>query len=64
MQMQRTRIEEVAGEPNDEIYMIFRVYHLDKERISVQIYLDPESLRQAGRLIFTAESYSVLPGQL
>ncbi|EDN02425.1 predicted protein [Histoplasma mississippiense (nom. inval.)] len=55
---------EVAGEPNDEIYMIFRVYHLDKESIGVQIYLDPESLRQEERFIFTAESYSVVPGQL
>ncbi|QSS52986.1 hypothetical protein I7I53_00094 [Histoplasma capsulatum var. duboisii H88] len=61
--MQRMQIE-VAGAPNDEIYMIFRVYHLDKESIGVQIYLDPESLRQEGRLIFTAESYSVVPGQL
>ncbi|PGH03863.1 hypothetical protein GX51_03851 [Blastomyces parvus] len=61
--MQRMQIQ-VDREPNDEIYMIFRVYHLDKEGIGVQIYLDPESLRQAGRLIFTAESYNVLPAQL
>jgi hypothetical protein len=44
-----------------EIYVVFRVYYLGKESMGLKIYVDPESLRQEERLIFSPESYSVYP---
>jgi hypothetical protein len=59
--MQRMQVEE--DESSDEIYIIFRVYQLNKETMGVRIYIDPESLRQQGRLVFTADSYNVVPSR-
>lgn len=55
------RIEE-TGQAEPEIYMIFRVYYLGSEGMGLKVYVNPESLRQEGRLIFSPESYSVYPG--
>ena len=44
-----------------QIYMIMRVYNLGKDDMGLEVYLDPEALRQNNRLRFTAESYSVVP---
>lgn len=46
---------------NANVYMIFRVYNLGSDGIVARIYLDPETLRERGRLQFTPESYSVSP---
>lgn len=40
-------------QPNASVYMIFRVYKLGSKGIAVQIYLDPEILRERGMLHFT-----------
>lgn len=44
------------------IYVIFRVYNLGKDDMSLRIYVDPDALRRQGVLRFTPESYSVTPG--
>jgi hypothetical protein len=44
-----------------EIYIIFRVFSLDRKNMGVRIYLDPEGLRREGSLDFISESYSVIP---
>ncbi|KAL4952077.1 hypothetical protein BDW69DRAFT_26786 [Aspergillus filifer] len=47
-----------------EIYIIFRVYNLGKENTRARVYVDPESLREEGDLLFYPESYKVSPGLL
>lgn len=49
-------------QPNPDIYLIFRVHHLGKRNMGVQVYVDPEGMRQEGSLVFRSESYSVRPG--
>lgn len=41
--------------------MIVRVFNVDKPDISFKFYLDPESMREGGFLIFTEENWSVTP---
>lgn len=43
------------------IYVIFRVYNLGKDNMSLRIYVDPDALRRQDVLRFTPESYSVTP---
>jgi hypothetical protein len=50
-----------VGLEEPEIYVVFRVYYLGKESMGLKIYVDPESLRQEQRLVFSPESYSVYP---
>ncbi|KAE8310815.1 hypothetical protein BDV41DRAFT_566266 [Aspergillus transmontanensis] len=58
--MQRTQIWPTDGFP-DEVYIVFRVYHLGRDSMRVEAYVDPESLRLQGMLTFTPETYSVCP---
>ncbi|KAK4235362.1 hypothetical protein C8A03DRAFT_36794 [Achaetomium macrosporum] len=50
------------AEERSRVYMIFRVYGLESERIGMHVYLDPEYLRLDGQLVFTGEVWSVTPG--
>ena len=52
------------SENTNRIYVIFRVFNLDKDSPAVRIYLDPETMRTQGDLIFRAENWSVVPGQV
>ncbi|KAI0112046.1 hypothetical protein GGR51DRAFT_53809 [Nemania sp. FL0031] len=45
------------------IYMVMRVFNVNKDNIGVKIYLDPEKLRHDGLLVFTELGYSVKPGK-
>ncbi|KAK2034152.1 hypothetical protein LX32DRAFT_722382 [Colletotrichum zoysiae] len=60
-QYQRMR-NNVVTEDSDTLYVIFRVYNVGQENIGVKVYVDPETLRLAGRLQFTGETWSVVPG--
>jgi len=42
--------------------MIARVANVDKSSIDLKLYVDPESMRQEGSLVFTPETWSVVPG--
>ncbi|KAI3332631.1 hypothetical protein F4824DRAFT_474516 [Ustulina deusta] len=44
------------------IYVIFRVFNVDKDSIGLKIYMDPEKLRCDGLLVFTEQAYAVTPG--
>lgn len=44
------------------IYMIFRVFNMGSSSISARIYLDPDRMRQEGRLRFSADRWTVTPG--
>jgi hypothetical protein len=45
-----------------EVYIIMRVYWASSQRIGMRIYVDPEQLRQDGELLFTGETWSIVPG--
>ncbi|KAH7131532.1 hypothetical protein B0J13DRAFT_529518 [Dactylonectria estremocensis] len=49
-------------EDRSEVYIIFRVFWLNSERIGLYVYFDPEQLRQDGQLVFTGQTWSVTPG--
>lgn len=49
------------NENHSEIYMILRVFRVQSEMIGMSIYMDPEQLRLDGDLVFTGESWSVVP---
>jgi hypothetical protein len=49
------------GEISPEVYIILRVFNLDKDTIDMHLYVDPKGIEDGGVLVFTPESYSVLP---
>ncbi|KUI64846.1 hypothetical protein VM1G_00100 [Cytospora mali] len=57
-QYQRMRDNELTPGKTDTIYAIFRVYDLGRgdRPVGLKIYLDPETLRLASQLEFTAQS--------
>lgn len=61
-QMKNTSL---SGETTNEIYVIFRVYHLDQgdQGPGLRVYVDPESLRVSGELDFSAPTWTVVPGE-
>lgn len=50
------------SEDRSEVYMILRVFNLNTDRIGMCVYLDPEQLRQDRWLLFTGQTWSVVPG--
>jgi hypothetical protein len=49
-------------EDRSVVYMILRVFGLRSDKIGMSVYLDPEQLRQDGRLLFMGQPWSVVPG--
>ncbi|KAJ6007726.1 hypothetical protein N7540_011702 [Penicillium herquei] len=47
---------------HSEVYMILRVFEIRGSSIGMRVYLDPEQLRLDGALVFTGETWSVVPG--
>jgi len=47
---------------HSEVYMVLRVSEIESSGLSMAVYLDTEQLRLDGRLLFTAETWSVVPG--
>ena len=46
--------------PSDnEIYILFRVFNIDKAQIGLKIFVDPEMARQRGELNFTVDTWAV-----
>ncbi|KAJ5646964.1 hypothetical protein N7490_003336 [Penicillium lividum] len=46
-----------------EVYLIFRVFDICGGNLGMKVYLDPEQLRLDEGLVFTEQSWSVVPGQ-
>jgi hypothetical protein len=59
--MERVRLRE--GQASPEVYIILRVFNLDKDTIDMRLYVDPKGIEERGDLVFTPESYSVLPAE-
>lgn len=53
---------ESGSENPATVYVIFRVFNLDKDSVDLRIYVDPEVMREKRALVFTAETWSILPG--
>lgn len=49
-------------EERSRVYLVLRVFGVESQRIGMQVYLDPESLRRNGQLVFTGATWSVTPG--
>jgi hypothetical protein len=45
-----------------EVYLILRVFDIRGPNIGMCVYFDPEQLRLDGGLVFTGETWSVVPG--
>ncbi|KAM0302573.1 hypothetical protein ACHAPM_004575 [Fusarium culmorum] len=50
------------SDDHSEIYMVFRVFWLDSDDISLCLYIDPEQLRQDESLLFKGQAWTVTPG--
>ncbi|RTE73601.1 hypothetical protein BHE90_011964 [Fusarium euwallaceae] len=46
----------------DKIYVVFRVYEVEKAEVQLRVYVNPARLEGSGRLVYTAETWSVRPG--
>ncbi|KAK4209476.1 hypothetical protein QBC37DRAFT_391255 [Rhypophila decipiens] len=46
-----------------EVYIILRVFSIESTRPGMCVYFDPEELRVGGGLVFTGETWSVVPGR-
>ena len=49
------------NEDHSEVYMVLRVFGIQNEKIGMSIYMDPEQLRVNGELVFTGQTWSVVP---
>lgn len=47
---------------HSEVYLIFRAFDIRGSNIGMRVYFDPEQLRLDGELLFTGETWSVIPG--
>ncbi|KAJ4314945.1 hypothetical protein N0V84_008639 [Fusarium piperis] len=46
----------------DKVYVVFRVYEVEKAAVQLRVYVNPATLEDSGHLIYTAETWSVKPG--
>ncbi|KAI1353752.1 hypothetical protein F5Y01DRAFT_50390 [Xylaria sp. FL0043] len=62
-QRMREHVNAIDSSTDDPtIYIIFRVFNVDRDSIGVKLYLDPEKLRRNGLLVFREQVYCVTPG--
>jgi hypothetical protein len=46
-----------------EVYVIIRVFNLNKDNIDMRVYVDPAAMEERHELNFTAQQWSVVPGK-
>ncbi|RSL61952.1 hypothetical protein CEP54_005994 [Fusarium duplospermum] len=56
------RLMHECRDSTDKIYVVFRVYEVEKTAVQLRVYVNPAKLEGSGRLIYTAETWSVRPG--
>ncbi|KAI8721773.1 hypothetical protein NCS52_00319800 [Fusarium sp. LHS14.1] len=62
MSKSQYRLIHECQDSTDKIYVVFRVYEVEKAAAQLRIYVNPARLEDTGRLIYTAETWSVRPG--
>ena len=55
-------MRDVHASRDNKVYVILRVFQVERERIGLRVYVDPEQARVDGRLLFTGETWSIVPG--
>ncbi|OJD13250.1 hypothetical protein AJ78_06272 [Emergomyces pasteurianus Ep9510] len=60
--MQKISHGESGSKNLDSVYVILRVFNLDQGLAGMQVYVDPNFMRERSELSFTAETWSVVPG--
>jgi hypothetical protein len=51
----------LGAQASAEVYIILRVFNLNKNDIDMRLYVDPAGMEERRDLIFTPESYSLVP---
>ncbi|KAJ9143512.1 ATPase-like, ATP-binding domain [Pleurostoma richardsiae] len=60
---QYKRMQDVHNEKgHSKVYMILRVFNIESQAIGMSVCIDPERQRSDGRLLFTGETWSAVPG--
>ncbi|KAF4340028.1 hypothetical protein FBEOM_6067 [Fusarium beomiforme] len=62
LKMQENSNTTLSPATSPTVYLIARVSNVDKSNVEVKLYVDPEKLRQDGSLVFTGETWSIVPG--
>lgn len=62
--MERLSDTAQGSPPPNSIYVVFRVFDVGMGTPGLRIYVDPEAMRRTGDLVFTTESWSVVPRQI
>ncbi|RSL92134.1 hypothetical protein CDV31_015293 [Fusarium ambrosium] len=62
MSKSQYRLMHECQDSTDKIYVVFRVYEVEKIAVQLRVYVNPAKLEGSGRLIYTAETWSVRPG--
>jgi hypothetical protein len=57
--MQEMALEE--GQVSNKVYVVFRVYNLGRDSLSVKVYVDPEAHRRQESLEFAQHTWTVTP---
>lgn len=51
----------LGSQNTDVVYLIARVFNLDKDLVGMRMYVDPQVTKE-NELLFTSETWSVTPG--
>lgn len=49
------------GHSTAKIFVIFRVFSIDKKNVGMRVYVDPWKLKKTGELHFTTDKWTVTP---
>lgn len=49
------------GTPAAEVYVLVRVFNLEREDVGLRVYVDPERYKRAGVLAFNVDTWIVKP---
>ncbi|KAJ3467638.1 hypothetical protein MRS44_005202 [Fusarium solani] len=62
MSKSQYRLIHECQDSEDKIYVVFRVYEVEKAAVQLRVYVNPARLERSGHLTYTAETWSVRPG--
>ncbi|KAL2690097.1 hypothetical protein Neosp_004165 [[Neocosmospora] mangrovei] len=62
MSKSQYRLMHQCQDGTDKIYVVFRVYEVEKTAVQLRVYVNPAGLKDSGSLLYTAETWSVRPG--
>ncbi|KAF4212811.1 hypothetical protein CNMCM5878_000675 [Aspergillus fumigatiaffinis] len=62
--MQTMRHVDTDPDNQASVYVIFRVYNLGRDSVGMKVYVNPGLMEARGELVFTTETWSVVPGSV